>query len=91
MKEIRPEKAPGPAPAVEGKAAAEAGKAPRWGKGTEFAEDGRFLAGPQARSFELARLFRIGADFVRGFRGLHFVGPCVTVFGSARFKEDHRY
>ena len=22
---------------------------------------------------------------------LHFVGPCVTVFGSARFKEDHPY
>ena len=22
---------------------------------------------------------------------LHFVGPCVTVFGSARFKEDHSY
>jgi uncharacterized protein (TIGR00730 family) len=30
-------------------------------------------------------------EFVRGFRALHFVGPCVTVFGSARFKEDHRY
>jgi uncharacterized protein (TIGR00730 family) len=30
-------------------------------------------------------------EFVRGFRALHFVGPCVTVFGSARFKEDHQY
>jgi len=28
---------------------------------------------------------------MRGFRTLHFVGPCVTVFGSARFPEDHRY
>jgi uncharacterized protein (TIGR00730 family) len=28
-------------------------------------------------------------DFVRGFRALHFVGPCVTVFGSARFSPDH--
>ncbi len=26
-------------------------------------------------------------DFLRGFRVLHFVGPCVTVFGSARAKE----
>jgi uncharacterized protein (TIGR00730 family) len=26
-----------------------------------------------------------------GFRKLHFVGPCITVFGSARFKEDHPY
>jgi len=36
-------------------------------------------------------LFRAGRDFLRGFRTLHFVGPCVTVFGSARFKEDHIY
>jgi uncharacterized protein (TIGR00730 family) len=27
-------------------------------------------------------------DFLRGFRVLHFVGPCVTVFGSARVKTD---
>lgn len=26
-----------------------------------------------------------------GFRALHFVGPCITVFGSARFAEDHPY
>jgi uncharacterized protein (TIGR00730 family) len=30
-------------------------------------------------------------EFLRGFRTLHFVGPCVTVFGSARFPEDHPY
>ena len=34
---------------------------------------------------------RIAWEFVRGFRALHFVGPCVTVFGSSRFTEDHRY
>jgi uncharacterized protein (TIGR00730 family) len=28
---------------------------------------------------------------MRGFRALHFVGPCVTVFGSARFREGHPY
>ena len=91
MEEIRPEKSPGPAPAVEQQAAAKSGEAPRWGKGTEHAEDGHFLSGPHSRLSELRRLFRIGADFIRGFRGLHFVGPCVTVFGSARFQEDHRY
>ena len=26
---------------------------------------------------------------MRGFRVLHFLGPCVTVFGSARFEADH--
>ena len=36
-------------------------------------------------------LLRAARDFVRGFRALHFVGPCVTVFGSARFDENHRY
>jgi uncharacterized protein (TIGR00730 family) len=28
---------------------------------------------------------------MRGFRTLHFVGPCVTVFGSARFEATHPY
>jgi uncharacterized protein (TIGR00730 family) len=54
-------------------------------------DEGRFLEGPGSRLAELARLNRIALEFLRGFRKLHFVGPCVTVFGSARFKEDHRY
>ncbi|NOT75721.1 MAG: TIGR00730 family Rossman fold protein [Cyclobacteriaceae bacterium] len=28
-------------------------------------------------------------EFIHGFRRLHFVGPCVTFFGSARFEENH--
>lgn len=51
--------------------------------------DLRFLQGPQSRLFELRRAIRIFFEFIRGFRALHFVGPCVTVFGSARFGEDH--
>jgi uncharacterized protein (TIGR00730 family) len=54
-------------------------------------DEGRFLEGPESRLAELARLIRISLEFLRGFRSLHFVGPCVTVFGSARFKEDHGY
>ncbi|MBL9148747.1 MAG: TIGR00730 family Rossman fold protein [Phycisphaerae bacterium] len=49
----------------------------------------KFLEGPQSRWFELMRAIRIFFELIRGFRHLHFVGPCVTVFGSARFKEDH--
>jgi len=49
------------------------------------------LEGPHTRREELLRVFRIMNEFIRGFRALHFVGPCVTVFGSARFKEDNRY
>lgn len=51
----------------------------------------KFLEGPQTRRFELARAIRIFLEFIKGFRKLHFVGPCVTVFGSARFSEDSHY
>ena len=50
-----------------------------------------FLATRRSRIREFFRVLRIGIEFVRGFRALHFVGPAVTVFGSARFKEDHPY
>ncbi|MEO8440293.1 MAG: TIGR00730 family Rossman fold protein [Spartobacteria bacterium] len=45
------------------------------------------LEGPHSRLDEFLTLFRVMRDFLRGFRVLHFVGPCVTVFGSARIKE----
>ena len=47
------------------------------------------LAGPHSRRRELWLVLRAVQDFLRGFRTLHFVGPCVTVFGSARFGESH--
>src|ERR1044071_1267259 len=50
-----------------------------------------YLEGPKSRSYELGFAFRVFSEFIKGFRTLHFVGPCVTVFGSARFKEDHPY
>jgi len=45
-------------------------------------EETKFLEGPQPRGFELTRAARILFELMRGFRTLHFVGPCVTVFGS---------
>ena len=62
-----------------------------WGKGSRDPAEHQFLRGPRPRGLELAEAGRIFAECVKGFRGLHFVGPCVTVFGSARFKEDHPY
>ncbi|KAB2959114.1 MAG: TIGR00730 family Rossman fold protein, partial [Thermoanaerobaculia bacterium] len=62
-----------------------------WGKGTRSHDEKQFLEGPSWRVVELSRLNRIFLEFVRGFRALHFVGPCVTVFGSARFREGHRW
>jgi uncharacterized protein (TIGR00730 family) len=50
-----------------------------------------FLEGPKPRIHELGFAWHIFRQFISAFRSLHFVGPCITVFGSARFKEDHQY
>jgi uncharacterized protein (TIGR00730 family) len=63
----------------------------RWGKSTPDPAERVFFAGPRSRLEELLRACRIFFEFIKGFRALHFVGPCVTVFGSARFGDDHRY
>src|SRR5947208_16935107 len=47
-----------------------------------------FLEGPRTRFAEFCTLLKVMRDFLRGFRALHFVGPCVTVFGSSRIKPD---
>ena len=61
----------------------------RWGKESRSKEEEIFLEGPHSRGRELLSLFLIALELLRGFRRLHFAGPCVTVFGSARFGEDH--
>ena len=50
-----------------------------------------YLEGPKSRGYELIFAIRVFFQFIKGFRNLHFVGPCITVFGSARFKEGGRY
>lgn len=54
-------------------------------------EDRKLLEGPRSRTAEFFRVMRIVVEFIRGFRALHWLGPCITVFGSARFKESNRY
>jgi uncharacterized protein (TIGR00730 family) len=63
-----------------------------WGKreAPDRAEQ-RFLQGPRRRHLELVEAGRIFVECMKGFRALHFVGPCVTVFGSARFQPMHPY
>jgi uncharacterized protein (TIGR00730 family) len=63
----------------------------RWGKAVRNPEEQHFLEGPRSRVSELLRAGRIFGEFIRGFRALHFVGPCVTLFGSARLGEEDRY
>ena len=55
------------------------------------ASDRVLLEGPHSRLREIQLLWRAVRDFIRGFRALYFVGPCITVFGSARFGESHPY
>ena len=54
-------------------------------------EDRILLEGPHSRTAELLLVLRAVHDFIAGFRTLHFVGPCVTVFGSARYPATHPY
>ena len=50
-----------------------------------------YLDGPKPRMYELGFAWKIFKEFIYSFRTMHFVGPCITVFGSARFTEDHAY
>src|SRR3982751_1660659 len=50
-----------------------------------------YLDGPQSRSFELEFAWKVFRQILIGNRALYFAGPCITIFGSARFKEDHPY
>jgi hypothetical protein len=50
-----------------------------------------FLAQARTPARENQRLKRNNDEFARAFKALYPVGPAVTVFGSARFKQDHRY
>jgi len=53
--------------------------------------EANFLAGAHSRFNEALRVLRISLEFIKGFRGFHFIGPSVTIFGSARFPEGHPY
>ena len=57
------------------------------GVGVDQFESG-FLRGPRLRRRELRTVLRVSQELLHGFRRLHFVGPCVTIFGSARIAED---
>jgi uncharacterized protein (TIGR00730 family) len=50
-----------------------------------------FLNQTRTPEKERARLKRIDGEFERAFEALYTLGPAVTVFGSARFKESHPY
>ena len=54
-------------------------------------EERYFVQGPHSRFTEFLFTLKVMREFIKGFRALHFMGPCVTVFGSARFTEEHHF
>ncbi len=50
-----------------------------------------FLEGRRSSGDDLESAVRVFLEMLRGFEELEFEQPCVTVFGSARFAEGHRY
>jgi len=76
-----------PATTQQGSAASAAS----WEAGAAPSDEVRFFRGPQPRGFELGKALGIFCEMLRGFRTFHFLAPCVTVFGSARFGEGHSY
>jgi len=45
----------------------------------------------EIKSSDSWAIFKIMSEFVDGFEKLAKIGPCVSIFGSARTKEDHKY
>lgn len=62
-----------------------------WGKKSPDRSEKQLLEGPRTPIYEIFHAFKVFFEMAMAFRKLHFVGPCVTVFGSARFKEDHKF
>jgi hypothetical protein len=54
-------------------------------------EERSFFWGHRKLPKEFLRAFRVFKEAIKGFLWFHYVTNCVTVFGSARFGEDHQY
>lgn len=64
---------------------------PDWAKESRNQEERIFLEGPKSRFFEIHHGINVGLEMLKGLRKFHSIGPCVTVFGSARFSANHEY
>ena len=45
----------------------------------------------EIKTHDTWQIFKIMAEFVDGFDKLSKIGPCVSIFGSARTQPDHRF
>ncbi len=50
-----------------------------------------YLDGPKSRGYELKFAWQVFRELIDSFRTMHFAPPGICVFGSARFKDDHKY
>ena len=62
-----------------------------WGAESGNQEERVFLEGPKSRALDFKHAMDVFLEMIKGFRTFHFIGPCVTVFGSARFAPNHEY
>lgn len=62
-----------------------------WGKQCASDSERRLLAIPEGRVRDYWRILKISSEFIKGYRAFRSSGPCVTVFGSARFNEEQEY
>ena len=53
--------------------------------------DVELLSGPDDLEVDIARGEKVFEEYINGCRQLHDIGRAITVFGSARFGEDHQY
>lgn len=54
-------------------------------------DESLFVRGPLSRFKEFTFAVKVFINFLKAFRKMHFIGPCVTVFGSARFTKDSEH
>lgn len=54
-------------------------------------DESLFVRGPLSRYNEFIFAIKVFFNFIKAFRKMHFIGPCVTVFGSARFTKDSNH
>lgn len=54
-------------------------------------DESMFVRGPLSRFREFTFASKVFINFIKAFRKMHFIGPCVTVFGSARFTKDSEH
>src|SRR6201995_1141048 len=43
------------------------------------------------KASDSGQIFKIMSEFVEGFEKMSRIGPCVSIFGSARTKPENRY